>query len=66
MDKIFSEMFGNYADGIYKYVGDYFNWEVKEYPDIYTNNEYAEENKKKLVSRCIFDKFQIDNSVFYD
>ncbi|MBQ2677703.1 MAG: hypothetical protein IJF96_02175 [Firmicutes bacterium] len=66
MDKVFTEVFGKYAEYIYLYVGDMFNWEVMEQPDIYVDNEKAEENKRGLLSSCIVDRFQLDNSPFYE
>ena len=66
MDKVFTEMFGKNAEHIYSYVGDMFNWEVKEFPDMYVDNENAEENKRELLSNCIVNRFQLDNSPFYE
>lgn len=42
MDKIFVDMFGNWAEDIYKYVGNFFNEEVHEYPEIYKDGELEE------------------------
>lgn len=66
MDKIFVDMFGNWAEDIYKYVGNFFNEEVHEYPEIYKDGENVEQKKKNLVARCIVERFQLDNSPFYE
>ena len=66
MDNVFIEMFGVYADSIYKYIGFGFNWEVDRHPEEYLLDEKAGENKKSLIAGLILDKFQRADSPFYE
>ena len=66
MDDLFTEMFGRYAELMYKYLGFGFSWEMNEFPEKYVNNENAKENKKEMIAGLIIDKFQMEDSPFYE
>ena len=61
-DEIFDEMFGGLAAEIYRYVGSYYIWEIREFPEKYRTAE----KRRALLQRSVVDKLQVDNSPFYD
>ena len=61
-DEVFEEIFGGLAAELYRYVGLYYIWEVREFPEEYRTAE----ERKALLQRSVVDKLQVDNSPFYD
>ena len=66
MDDLFVELFGPYAEFIYKYLRFGFSEELAAHPEEYIDNENAKENKKHMIAGLILEKFQIADSPFYE